>query len=235
MGVGDCDDLAPDCRIRVDQVCDGISFHPKLNLEFMRSGAEPRKGRGAREVTETVFSTEVRSVAAPRGAVGLRRRRGVGRGWACRRAPAQRGAGGRRRPWWGRRLGDADWRGLRLDLAAAVAGAASAHDAPGAASSSASPSPPTYHRTAADFFKAVTSASDLDRDSLSPELGGRVARVIGTVPIAEYEGSPRRYGPRPADAPAHPVLPSAHSLLSSPSTYPPRPGFPQFLRIENVI
>lgn len=55
-------------------------------------------------------------------------------------------------------------------------------------------------------------------------------KVIGGLPIAEYDGSPRRYWPRHSEtsqnAP-HPTLPSAHSLLSSPSVYPPRPGFPQ--------
>ena len=51
-----------------------------------------------------------------------------------------------------------------------------------------------------------------------------MTRVIGSLPIAEYEGSPRRYGPRQPD---NPVIPSAHSLLASPSVYMPRPGFPQ--------
>lgn len=82
------------------------------------------------------------------------------------------------------------------------------------------------------MLQAVTSASDLDGDSLSPEHGGGsnkgVPRVIGNLPIAEYEGSPRRYGPRQLDvSQSHPVLPSAQSLLASPSVYPPRPGFPQ--------
>lgn len=57
----------------------------------------------------------------------------------------------------------------------------------------------------------------------SPERS-RAPRVIGGLPIAEYEGSPRRYGPRPLESPG---LPSAQSLLSSPSVFPPRPGFPQ--------
>lgn len=56
----------------------------------------------------------------------------------------------------------------------------------------------------------------------------RVAKVIGSLPIAVYEGSPRRYGVRQSsDQSSHPQLPSAQSLLSSPSVYPPRPGFPQ--------
>lgn len=42
----------------------------------------------------------------------------------------------------------------------------------------------------------------------SPDEDKRVARIIGELPIAEYEGSPRRYGTQKA----------ARS---------PRPGFPQ--------
>lgn len=61
-------------------------------------------------------------------------------------------------------------------------------------------------------------------DYLSAE-SDRVAKVIGSLPIAVYEGSPRRYGVRQSSE--HPQLPSAQSLLSSPSVYPPRPGFPQ--------
>ncbi|XP_034239647.1 uncharacterized protein LOC117644366 isoform X11 [Thrips palmi] len=58
------------------------------------------------------------------------------------------------------------------------------------------------------------------------------SRIIGGLPIADYEGSPRRYGPRQGESsgshgPSHPTLPSAHSLLSSPSLLTPRPGFPQ--------
>lgn len=56
----------------------------------------------------------------------------------------------------------------------------------------------------------------------------RVTKVIGNLPIAVYEGSPRRYGVRHSDNNcSHPQLPSAQSLLASPSVYPPRPGFPQ--------
>ncbi|XP_017787066.1 PREDICTED: uncharacterized protein LOC108569862 isoform X2 [Nicrophorus vespilloides] len=56
----------------------------------------------------------------------------------------------------------------------------------------------------------------------------RVTKVIGNLPIAVYEGSPRRYGPRQQESNCtHPQLPSAQSLLASPSVYPPRPGFPQ--------
>lgn len=56
----------------------------------------------------------------------------------------------------------------------------------------------------------------------------KVTKVIGNLPIAVYEGSPRRYGPRQMETNfTHPQLPSAQSLLASPSVYPPRPGFPQ--------
>lgn len=56
----------------------------------------------------------------------------------------------------------------------------------------------------------------------------RVTKVIGNLPIAVYEGSPRRYGVRHSENNcSHPQLPSAQSLLASPSVYPPRPGFPQ--------
>ncbi|XP_057666748.1 uncharacterized protein LOC130900197 isoform X9 [Diorhabda carinulata] len=56
----------------------------------------------------------------------------------------------------------------------------------------------------------------------------KVTKVIGNLPIAVYEGSPRRYGQRNTESNySHPQLPSAQSLLASPSVYPPRPGFPQ--------
>lgn len=63
-------------------------------------------------------------------------------------------------------------------------------------------------------------------------------KVIGGLPIAEYEGSPRRYGPRHSETSQntnHPLLPSAHSLLASPSVYPPRPGFPQVSVSVNTV
>lgn len=44
--------------------------------------------------------------------------------------------------------------------------------------------------------------------------------VIGSLPIAEYEGSPRRYGLRTTEN----IMPT---LLSSPTVSFPRPGFPQ--------
>lgn len=66
----------------------------------------------------------------------------------------------------------------------------------------------------------VFNLSDTDID--------KVTKVIGNLPIAVYEGSPRRYGPRQMENNySHPQLPSAQSLLASPSVYPPRPGFPQ--------
>lgn len=67
----------------------------------------------------------------------------------------------------------------------------------------------------------VTPASDCEGDdSPPPERNHKVARVIGELPIAQYSGSPRRYGVRENSR-----LPT---LLSSPSMYAaPRPGFPQ--------
>ncbi|XP_019869472.1 amyloid-beta A4 precursor protein-binding family A member 2 isoform X3 [Aethina tumida] len=77
------------------------------------------------------------------------------------------------------------------------------------------------NHTATNIF----NNSDTDSD--------KVTKVIGSLPIAVYEGSPRRYGPRQMESNySHPQLPSAQSLLASPSVYPPRPGFPQ--RIINT-
>lgn len=73
--------------------------------------------------------------------------------------------------------------------------------------------------------EALKNAADVyNPDPIESE---RVAKVIGSLPIAVYEGSPRRYGPRQVETSTHPQLPSAQSLLASPSNYPPRPGFPQ--------
>ncbi|XP_045482877.1 uncharacterized protein LOC123686695 isoform X3 [Harmonia axyridis] len=55
----------------------------------------------------------------------------------------------------------------------------------------------------------------------------KVTKVIGNLPIAVYEGSPRRYGIRHVENNYHSQLPSAQSLIASPNVYPPRPGFPQ--------
>lgn len=52
--------------------------------------------------------------------------------------------------------------------------------------------------------------------------------VIGSLPIAEYEGSPRRYGLRTTEN----IMPT---LLSSPTVSFPRPGFPQVITIIIVI
>ncbi|KAF5283397.1 hypothetical protein FQA39_LY04773 [Lamprigera yunnana] len=71
----------------------------------------------------------------------------------------------------------------------------------------------------------LQNTSDLfNNDHLESD---RVAKVIGSLPIAVYEGSPKRYRPRQVESGTHPQLPSAQSLLASPSVYPPRPGFPQ--------
>lgn len=77
-----------------------------------------------------------------------------------------------------------------------------------------------------DFFKGMIS--DLE-ETIESDKDNKVTKVIGNLPIAVYEGSPRRYGPRHVETSnqSHPTLPSAHSLLASPSVYPPRPGFPQ--------
>ncbi|BES90173.1 Hypothetical protein NTJ_02981 [Nesidiocoris tenuis] len=85
--------------------------------------------------------------------------------------------------------------------------------------SSPSPSRNFHPGPPAHYFKVATSVSD--GESLSPEydVNGKAPRVIGGLPIADYEGSPRRYGPKQP--------PSAVTLLSSPSFYSPRPGFPQ--------
>ena len=62
--------------------------------------------------------------------------------------------------------------------------------------------------------------SDCEVHSPSPQRNHKVTRVIGEIPIAQYSGSPRRYGVRENSR-----LPT---LLSSPSVYTtPRPGFPQ--------
>ncbi|XP_018354951.1 PREDICTED: uncharacterized protein LOC108755959 isoform X7 [Trachymyrmex septentrionalis] len=131
---------------------------------------------------------------------------------------------------------DDNWQGLRLDLASSNTNQVTTTNldletddsqrgriAPEPPSSSvgSTPSPTTaYHRNTSEFFKVVTPASDCEADSPSPERNHKVARVIGELPIAQYSGSPRRYGVR-----ENTQLPS---LLSSPSMYmTPRPGFPQ--------
>ncbi|XP_057323784.1 uncharacterized protein LOC130666622 isoform X6 [Microplitis mediator] len=92
---------------------------------------------------------------------------------------------------------------------------------PPGSSVGSSPSPTSmYPRNTSDFFKVITPASDCEVNSPSPERNHKVARVIGELPIAQYSGSPRRYGVRENSR-----LPN---ILSSPSIYmTPRPGFPQ--------
>ncbi|KAL6440907.1 hypothetical protein ACFW04_003368 [Cataglyphis niger] len=131
---------------------------------------------------------------------------------------------------------DDNWQGLRLDLASSNTNQITAANVdletddsqrgriapePPSSSVGSTPSPTTaYHRNTSEFFKVVTPASDCEADSPSPERNHKVARVIGELPIAQYSGSPRRYGVR-----ENTQLPS---LLSSPSMYmTPRPGFPQ--------
>lgn len=100
---------------------------------------------------------------------------------------------------------------------------------PSEAVSDGSPSPSRncHPGPPAHYFKVATSVSD--GESLSPEydVNGKAQRVIGGLPIADYEGSPRRYGPKQP--------PSAVTLLSSPSFYTPRPGFPQRIMNEGEI
>ncbi|RWS14617.1 uncharacterized protein B4U79_09729 [Dinothrombium tinctorium] len=43
--------------------------------------------------------------------------------------------------------------------------------------------------------------SDISTDPPSPAKEPEIARIIGNVPIAKYEGSPRRYGPKPPGFP----------------------------------
>ncbi|XP_015188260.1 PREDICTED: uncharacterized protein LOC107072631 isoform X8 [Polistes dominula] len=131
---------------------------------------------------------------------------------------------------------DDNWQGLRLDLASNNTTQVTTTNLdletedsqrgrippePPSSSVGSTPSPTTtYHHNTSEFFKVVTTASDCEIDSPSPERNHKVARVIGELPIAQYSGSPRRYGVR-----ENPQLPS---LLSSPSVYmTPRPGFPQ--------
>ncbi|XP_039300152.1 uncharacterized protein LOC120355621, partial [Nilaparvata lugens] len=163
--------------------------------------SEGKKNHGSHEVTETVFSSEVRSVKHARTASNK-----VSGGGSVVFDDIEEN-------WTGRGRG----RGRGVPSGGGIS------------SGGSTPSPPggNYHCSVppAHFFKVSNSVSD--GESISPErerADSKVTRVIGGLPIAEYEGSPRRYGPRPQD---NPVLPSAHSLLASPSVYMPRPGFPQ--------
>ncbi|MPC20605.1 hypothetical protein E2C01_013558 [Portunus trituberculatus] len=70
------------------------------------------------------------------------------------------------------------------------------------------------------------STSPSDSDSTQESATHKVTK-IGNVPIAEYEGSPRRYGPRPS--------PRTHSPRGghhAPPPRPPRPGFPRRVTAE---
>ncbi|RZF41468.1 hypothetical protein LSTR_LSTR000182 [Laodelphax striatellus] len=170
--------------------------------ELRSRASEGKKNHGSHEVTETVFSSEVHSVKHAR-------------------TPSNKVSGG------GSVVFDDiedNWNGRGRGR-----GRSNVPSGGGISSGGSTPSPPggNYHCSVppAHFFKVSNSVSD--GESISPErerADNKVARVIGGLPIAEYEGSPRRYGPRPQE---NPVLPSAHSLLASPSVYMPRPGFPQ--------
>merc|ERR1739842_126817 len=70
-------------------------------------------------------------------------------------------------------------------------------------------------------YERSTSPSDSDSTQGSPH---KVTK-IGNVPIAEYEGSPRRYGPRPSPNATSPkTVTQPHH---GPPPRPPRPGFPK--------
>lgn len=70
-------------------------------------------------------------------------------------------------------------------------------------------------------------------------------RKKGILPIAEYEGSPRRFGHYQQDLPLHQYQytsttnqqhferpPSSRKMLTSPTLFPPRPGFPKVKKTE---
>uniref|UniRef100_A0A1B0D2W1 Uncharacterized protein n=1 Tax=Phlebotomus papatasi TaxID=29031 RepID=A0A1B0D2W1_PHLPP len=59
----------------------------------------------------------------------------------------------------------------------------------------------------------------------SPGSGSRVTKMIGGLPIAEYEGSPRRFGNVQYDSPVANRTTSGRTVLASPAVFP-RPGFP---------
>ncbi|XP_069988079.1 uncharacterized protein [Penaeus vannamei] len=76
-------------------------------------------------------------------------------------------------------------------------------------------------------YERSTSPSDSDSTQGSPH---KVTK-IGNVPIAEYEGSPRRYGPRPSPRTHSPRGPHSHH---GPPPRPPRPGFPRRVLAEEA-
>ena len=95
--------------------------------------------------------------------------------------------------------------------------------------------PPNNHTQASSevilqdrsYITYERSTSPSERDSESPEESPARVTKIGNVPIAEYEGSPRRYGPRAA---TRHHSPRATHLLQN-NQRPPRPGFPR--RVTN--
>ncbi|XP_073993929.1 uncharacterized protein isoform X4 [Rhodnius prolixus] len=145
--------------------------------EVRSRNSDTKKSQTCREVTETIFSTEVHSLHHQRSSL-------------------QKGSGA-----------------IVFDDIEETWPCENVSDSSPSPSRNCHPGPPAH------YFKVATSASD--GESLSPEydMNGKTPRVIGGLPIADYEGSPRRYGPKQP--------PSAVTLLSSPSFYTPRPGFPQ--------
>ncbi|KAF6216723.1 hypothetical protein GE061_001070 [Apolygus lucorum] len=149
---------------------------PGYKLRDSRNN-DTKKNLSCREVTETIFSTEVHSLRH-------------------QRASQQKGSGA-----------------VVFDDIEETWPCEVTSDSSPSPSRNCHPGPPAH------YFKVATSVSD--GESLSPEydVSTKPPRVIGGLPIADYEGSPRRYGPKQP--------PSAVTLLSSPSFYAPRPGFPQ--------
>ncbi|KAL1463672.1 hypothetical protein WDU94_015406 [Cyamophila willieti] len=224
---------------------------------------EPKKqtsvsdGNSSAEVTETVFSNEVSSVKHQRQQNNL----SLGPDDGCvvfdDIGPADTNS-------WGRRSSRHN-RGN---------GAPLPRSGGPLSSGGSSPSPPLHHypfhfsSNHPLFFKQQQESSSpslkpahLSNEPPLPPLGGSEDRkqsgggndgspngkVLGSpLPIAQYEGSPRRYGHvgnqnkllSMEPSPPHqlpkltepPVLPS---LLSSPSVYLPKPGFPQRILDED--
>lgn len=75
----------------------------------------------------------------------------------------------------------------------------------------------------------------------SPDSLFHLNKNTGNLPIAEYEGSPRRFGNYQQELPHHQYAytaqakaqpntdrpPSSRKMLTSPTLFPPRPGFPK--------
>ncbi|XP_042205422.1 uncharacterized protein LOC121854749, partial [Homarus americanus] len=101
-------------------------------------------------------------------------------------------------------------------------------DRPGTPSSPTAELPvdPAEHGDHGYLAAYERSTSPSDSDSTQESTTHKVTK-IGNVPIAEYEGSPRRYGPRPS--------PRTHSPRGghhAPPPRPPRPGFPRRVLAE---